>query len=297
MSALTVTVYIDELILQNCIIGLLLLVAVGRISGASTGFIRCFIVSLLSGVISAGVFFVQIPYALSFVVKLAVSILVVLAAYGYENIKRFLKRIVWFYVFSLVCAGAVYMIQSALNTDRLGVVNLTVYADISPVVALCVAFVCYAIAYIISVVKPDSYIENTIYPIELSIGKRKIVTAALVDTGNSICDIYNGYTVIICSEKECKRLFGDLDFTQRKGYRILPCSTVTGQGYMSACLAESAVIHCGNEPLVIMSPLIAMTGELGSTEYGALLPSDILKEIAYEKPKERNRNYVNDKRS
>ena len=111
--------------------------------------------------------------------------------------------------------------------------------------------------------------------ITVSAGNNSITLEGIVDTGNSVEDIFGGGEVIIADGEYVKTLFGEIDPAInreiRSRYRVMPCGTVTGGGTLEAFRCDTALVSDGKRSVRLNKPILAVSKTPLKDDYAAIV--------------------------
>ena len=104
------TVYIDLVCIINFIYDFLILLTVSFTLKRNRK-IYYYILSSLIGVLSIFLLFLKINNIVLFLLKILISVIMVIVAFGYKSIKYTISNIIYFYITSIILAGFLYLIK------------------------------------------------------------------------------------------------------------------------------------------------------------------------------------------
>lgn len=187
---------------------------------------------------SLAIFLPEMPAALSLLMKLALSCVIVLSAMGFGGFKAFLRNTLVFFAVNCLYAGI--MLGLWLFSAPLGMEynNGVSYFDIPLWAILLFTAAAYLILSIIRRVLDSRSALDKKYELKITRGESTAVLSAIPDSGNKLTDFLTGLPVIFCDEEKCgdvcpkeikclMRNEGGQD-AHIKGIRVVPCSTVSG---------------------------------------------------------------------
>lgn len=187
------TIYVDILFLINFIINYLILFTAGHIGAARLRRLRIAAGALVGAVYGVIVFFPAIPLITSFPVKIAMSLLMVLCAFGKTDI---LKNTLLFLAVSLAFGGVVFAASLLGLGDFCEVRGGVYYIHMSVPALLVSSFAAYILLSLIfrrSAARADRKLGN----ITVCANGRELSFCALHDTGNSLRDPATNAPVVI----------------------------------------------------------------------------------------------------
>lgn len=177
-------IYIDELILLNFIIDYLILKTTSKILKQNTTTLKI-VISSLFGEISILYLFVNLNNIELTIFKLLIGIIMNLIAFGFDDIKEFIKNVIYFYMFSFFLGGALYYLKIE------SLVKYQYYLLLIPLIMNILKYFTYNLKNIISLRhKVTIYLKN---------GK-VLYLNGYMDTGNTLKDPYSNKNVIIINK-------------------------------------------------------------------------------------------------
>lgn len=185
-------VYIDLLFLLNLIANYLLLLAAGRMAGAVLVRWRIALGAAAGALYAALIFLPDLTWLAAWPCKLAVGVLMVLAAYGGE---RYLLRVtVLLFGASAALAGAVLGME-LLGSAALTLEHGVLYTVIDIRLLLLTFVACY---FLLSLFfrRVGSH-RGELAQLEISLEEKKVNLTALRDTGHTITDPADNRPVVV----------------------------------------------------------------------------------------------------
>lgn len=193
------TVYADVLFLINFVINMLLLSVTAMISKYPAGLIRKILSASVGAVYSVLMFLPEMDFAGRLPGKLLLLVTMTFVAFGYVNIRTFLKHICLFGGVSLMCGGCVLAYTCFAPEASVAVNNGIVYFNTSPITVIVCAFLCVPVMKIISAVyrrhKNRDYRSILVY----KDGKSALLRV-MIDTGNMLTDPLSGDPVVVAEK-------------------------------------------------------------------------------------------------
>lgn len=268
-------VYADVLIVLNLIVDFFLLRASAKISGLTPGVGRMLGGAAVGAVSSLYIFLPQSGIMLELLFRMAVCLLMTVFTFGFKSIKLYFKNA--FILFAVTCAYAGMMIAFwyIFRPDGMIINNSVVYFDISAVVLAVSSVIGYILFSVFSMIfsKNSKCAERCSITV-FADGKSADMTA-IVDTGNSVEDVFGSSEVIVADKSSIERLFGDISDREKeslkKRYRVLPCGTVTGGGMLEGYRCDSAVITEGKKNITVKNPILAVSKVSLNDDYSAIV--------------------------
>ena len=139
-----------------------------------------------------------------------------------------------------------------------------------------------AVAYLIIAIARKITESNCVYSqkcsIEVLADGFSAKLNAIVDTGNSVEDVFSLSEIIVVDESVAYCLFkgypnGD---NLKRRYRALPISTVGGTSLLDGYRCDKAYINCGEKSKLLKSPILAVAKAEIKDGYNAIVNPKIL---------------------
>lgn len=260
------TVYIDVLILLNTLVNYFMLLGVKVISRTETRRIRLLAGAVLGG-ISSLLALTELG-VLATVIKIATGFLMVRISFPFVSVRTYIKNAFWLFLISFVFAGVNLAAYLFFDTDLMIYSNGTVYFDIDITFLTICTVASYIIISIISRFTDKKIPEKQYYDITLISGGIKNTYKGFLDTGNNLKEPFSFAPVVVTNGK----IYSELHAASGgRRERVIPVSTVNGEGIMHAFRLDGAVFT-GKE---IKEIYLGLSHSLPS-DYDVLLCPDLL---------------------
>ncbi len=266
-------VYADILIVVNILVNYFLFRASAAVTKLEFKPVRLLAASVLGGVFSLIIFIDGLHWVLSAVIKTAFIIISVFVAFKPVSLKVFLKCTAAFLLSNFVFAGIMLACCTVFFPNLVIYKNGVVYFDIDILTLAVASVVCYAVLTLISYFTASRVPPKSIFDFTLFYGDKILSAKALFDTGNGLKDSFSGRPVIIAEADFLEEAFGKgFDCTKMKNYRLVPYSTIKGNGVLPAFLADKVTVTSGDKTVTAFDIYIAVTDKkIISGGYSALL--------------------------
>jgi len=279
-KSLQQVIYADVLIFINTVITFLLLLTVKQFTGAPTGPGRLVLAAFAGGAYSLVILAPEMNFFLVLLSKAAMCVSIVFIAFRAVSLRKMLKSSVLFLAFSFLYAGIMYSLSFIFSFSFVSVNNGSVYFDLSVYSLIIITLVIYGVIRFLRKLFFTPSPEDMIYRAVIYYRENSVNVKALLDTGNSVRDVYTGKPVIILSAGSAQILTGEkLLEIPEKGeipIRFIPVKALSGSRLLPAFTAERAVISFDNNDREVNSPCVAVTDDsLGGEKYQALISGDI----------------------
>lgn len=215
------TVYIDLVCIINFIYDFLILLTVSFTLKRNRK-IYYYILSSLIGVLSIFLLFLKINNIVLFLLKILISVIMVIVAFGYKSIKYTISNIIYFYMTSIVLAGFLYLIKENNSNFNL---NYIVLLIIGPIIL----FIYY---------KSNKKLKNTYsdyYKIKIVFDKIEYNLVSFYDNGNNLKDPVSRKSIIIVGNNRLEKIYNI------RSPVYVPVITVKGTHLMK-CFKPSYII-------------------------------------------------------
>lgn len=138
-----------------------------------------------------------------------------------------------FFFVNFVFVGIMVGLWMIFKPAGIVINNSTVYFDVSATVLLISAFIAYVISAVIIRIYNNKTAKNELYQLTVYYDGQKCSFFAFADSGNNLREPFSDYPVIVADEN----LFKDVPCS-----RVIPVSTVNGEGILKAFKPEKVVI-------------------------------------------------------
>ena len=240
-------IYLDVLVITNCILNLIILQCVCKITHTKISHLRLFLSSFIGGISSLLV----IVNPNGMIKSIAVTILkilligvIIVTAFGLLNAKRFIRYIFLYFFINLIFAGISLLLWQITDSSIIYIKNYTVYFDISLLHLVAAAIIIYIVITVYEWILRRKNNSDENYRAKYSVGNYEIEMPAIADSGNKLCDSFTGTPVVIFY---CSELYEHFNLENENqyalgGFRVTPFSTVSGNGVIPITSKGNVVI-------------------------------------------------------
>ncbi len=242
------TIYIDVLIILNIYINFFLLRTTAKLTHSPLKISRCIVASAYGSIFSLIILFPAVGIPLSLAFKLIAAVTIVIAAFGTGGKIRLLINIIVFFSVNFIFAGVIYAVYSWLRPEFMHFNNTYFYIDFSLAVLVCTTAALYICVCLIRFAFDRIPAGSGYYKIIIRYRDKIISLCGLADTGNALVDYFTGKPVIICGKDKLTEITGyEAPDTDRfpKGFRLIPCSTVSSDGLIPVFRPDEVIILDG----------------------------------------------------
>lgn len=214
-------VYIDLVCIINFIYDFLILLTVSFTLKRNRK-IYNYILSSLIGVLSIFLLFLKINNIVLFLLKILISVIMVIVAFGYKSIKYTISNIIYFYMTSIILAGFLYLIKGNSSNFNLNYIVLLIVGPI-------ILFIYY---------KSNKKLKNTYsdyYKIKIVFDNIEYNLVSFYDNGNNLKDPISRKSIIIVGNSRLEKIYNI------RSPVYVPVITVKGTHLMK-CFKPSYII-------------------------------------------------------
>ena len=288
-------VYIDVLFVLNLFVNYLILLATAKLMRFKSSRWRLLGGAALGGIYALLIFTPVIHIVYTLAAKLLFSLSIVLTSFKNLNLKQTAKAMGCFYGVNFAFAGAMFALWMTVKPKGMVVHNGIVYFDISIITLVITAIAIFFLLSFIGKMSKRHVPDTHKYQLTISMDGQEIRTDALMDTGNSLTDAFSDTPVIVAEYQTLQPLFPahlelffqgkenslvyQMDREWSRRIRLIPFSSMGGEGLLPAFRPDKITIQSGSEAFVAEKVLVAVCrGILPQSEYGALLNPDLINE-------------------
>lgn len=255
------TVYADVLIVINLIIDYFLISLSARILKKNISVLRIILSSLIGAASSLYIFLPRIPIFFEAILKLCVCVLMAFAAFGYKNTKTFFRSLAVISAVSLLYGGGMLAIWYIFKPNGMIINNSVVYFNVSPLFLILFSIIAYLVIVLARKITEVSSVYSQNCKINLIADGNKAEVQAIVDTGNSVEDIFSLSEIIVIDESVAYSIFDGYPTAEqlKRRYRALPLSTVSGVGMLDGYRCDKAYISYNGQSIELKSPILAIS--------------------------------------
>lgn len=269
MQVIYMTVYVDVLIFLNAVVDYLLINLSSAITGNKINPVRHVVTSIAASVFSLAIFLPYLGVVLELLIRISSAIVICLIGYGYRNFRTFIKNYFAFLTVSIIFNGIMSAVWFVFKPQGMVLNNSVVYFNISALEMILISVVSYLIIrLVLSIIRRASPYARRC-KIKLHHEGRFVEVTGIIDTGNSLKDVYFGRQVIIVDKSIALQLFGELG---DKNKLLLPYKTVDGKGTVSAYPCKKAYINNSDTGTV----LVAVANEAIDGDFKAIVNPEIM---------------------
>ncbi len=266
------TIYVDILLVQSLYVNYFLLRAAARLTHTRLHWLRCFAAALVSSLFSLFILLPPLPFVIQLLTKLAAAAATVTMAFG-VNRNTWFKQFICFFLCNFLLAGLLLAVCSQTQQGFATWGNSYWYLDFSLFHLILFTAMAYSFLHLIQFFCSRHHHTNDSYQVFIRLQGKTAVLDGLADTGNTLTDLFSGSPVIVCAASSLSTILNNTPVESLKGYRLLPCETITAQGILPLFRPDEICIR--NLSSGKSRPVDAMIG-IGGTQDSAIFHPKLL---------------------
>ena len=266
-------VYADILILLNFIVDYFLLALTAAILRCSLNVFRQLCGAGVGALSSLYIFLPQSPFVVELMIRFSVAGLMILCGFGFYSWRRFFRTVAVLFAVTFGYGGAMVGLWLLLRPNGMIINNSVVYFNISPLFLVFFSVIAYFLGMLLRNLlakkTPDSKYCRIVFEVE----KRSAEFMGILDSGNSLTDLFGAADVIIADCSVAEKLFGR-DFSPealKNRYRVLPYETISGQELLDGYRCDGGKIFLEDTVTVLERPILAVSKARIQGEYSAIV--------------------------
>ena len=200
-------IYGDIIFVENLLMNYLILFSTAKLTKSRYKKINILLASIAGAIYAVFYYYPGFEYLYTWFLKIIFSLFIIVVAFNPYTLKEFCRKILVFYIVSIIFGGAAFGIYYLINGVKFAYKGIF-YIDSFPVklllasILLAYIFVRFSWGYIISKIKREKIL------LDVSIIKedKKAYLVALLDTGNSLTDPITNLPVLVAEYEAIKEL-------------------------------------------------------------------------------------------
>ncbi len=266
-------IYIDILIIINVFISFLILLCASGLLKEKISRPRLIVACLFGGAYSLVILLPDMGVAGSVLLKTGGAVILSLLAFRVVSFRAFLRSFLSVLFISFAFAGIMFALYVLIKPYNMALNNGAVYFEISVRVFVISALCCYLLIKLFLLLIKRYSPADRLCALTIEINGECAVLKGLIDTGNSLSDVFTGKPVTTVEKAAIRRLLKETD-NERKG--VVPVKTALGTGMLETLRADRMIIDYGGKRYAVNSPILALSETaLADAEYFALVNPDI----------------------
>lgn len=197
------TLYVDIIFIENLIMNYVILLSTGIINKEKNNKIMLIISSIIGGIYSIIECIFKIEIYSNQILKLILSVSMIYVAFKANNIKKFIKQLIIFYLTSFTFGGCAFFLLYYIKPEQIITDSGKYILKIVVLGAILGFFILHTALRIIRS-KVDKKV--TIKLIKIFYNNKSHIVKAMLDTGNLLCDPITKVPVVIVEKNELKNI-------------------------------------------------------------------------------------------
>lgn len=273
-------VYADVLLVVNLFVNYLLLLCSAMIMKKHTGRLRILLGALMGAVYGLVIFLPALPGFIEFGIRLAASAVIVFCTFGFKNLRSFLRCFCTFFAVSFSFGGILLVLWVTVAPIGMVYNNGAVYFDIDLSVLAVSTVVSFAVVSILAHFTARRAPKDSIASVKISYKGKEVSLTALVDTGNSLCETFSGFPVILGEfdglekiiPKAVREFIDGEDVSSSPDMRLVMHKTVSGTGVLPVFRPDYIEVRSVSHSIKTNEVYVAVTkNNLARGEYELIL--------------------------
>ena len=240
-------IYVDILVIVNLFVNYFLLLATAKFFCIKWKTSRLILGEILGGIYSLYILAPELPWFISSVIKLFMSVTIIAATFGIKKPTQFFKILIYFYSVNFLFSGIMMAVWCWFKPNGMQVNNGVVYFNISPVILIISTIISYIIIEAINKIVNKRRLDHKIINLKIKFRTNQISITAKIDTGNFLKEPFSGLPVIVARETSVKPLLPVNTYEQIKDYsadkftdilnlkiRMIPFKTISEESVLPA---------------------------------------------------------------
>lgn len=200
-------IYGDIIFVENLLMNYLILFSTAKLTKSRYKKINILLASVAGAIYAVFYYYPGFEYLYTWFLKIIFSLFIIVVAFNPYTLKEFCRKILVFYIVSIIFGGAAFGIYYLINGVKFAYKGIF-YIDSFPVklllasILLAYIFVRFSWGYIISKIKR----EKVLLDVSIIKEDKKAYLVALLDTGNSLTDPITNLPVLVAEYEAIKEL-------------------------------------------------------------------------------------------
>lgn len=250
-------IYADVLITLNLLINYFLIIATQKLLRKRVKWYRSLSGAFLGALASLYIFIPQTTIVTETAFKIGLSAIISITVFGFVTLKQYLKAVFVFFLVTCCYAGVMIAVWYIFKPYGMAINNSIVYFNFSPLIMVVISVVTYILFLIGNKIFARDSADAQECEISVFIGNRSANYNAIVDTGNSLCDVFGNSEILIVDNEIISKLFDDYNEEKNSRYRVIPFKTVSGEDLLEGYRCDSSVVVCKDKTVTLKKPIIA----------------------------------------
>lgn len=273
------TVYADVLVIINFMVDYFLISAAGLILKKQIKLWRHILAALAGGISCIYIFFAPDSIFLELLLLAGIYAVVSVVAFGMGGWLKFFKSYLILLAVTVSFGGIMNVLCNVFKVRSFLVHNSVVYFNISPMFLCLATVIGYLVFIVFSKIFGARFTSAQSCKVTLFYNGNRTTFDALIDTGNSVKDVFGKREIIIADSSIKYAVFGeknkDNDENLKRRYNPIPCSTVGEVSLLEGYRCDSAKIEKGDKTFNFKSPVLAISKTKIDNDFSGIVNPEI----------------------
>lgn len=252
------TVYADILILVNFTVDYFLLALTSRFLNKSPRLLRLILGAAAGGVFSLYIFLPQINSFIEIAVHVFMCAAMCLITFKMHGIKDFFRSTAVLFAVNFAYSGGMIALWYAFKPYGMIINNSIVYFNISPIFLTFFSLLGYFLVLFFRKIFKKPFTPNAYCSINVTCCGNNLSLSGIVDTGNSLKDVFGISQIFITEYSVINKILGD-EVKNPVRMRKIPCKTVTGEKLLDGFRIDGAEIVFNKRKYTFKNPVLAVS--------------------------------------
>lgn len=252
-------VYADILILVNFAVDYFIIALAALILRIRLKLWRQLLAAFLGGLSSLYIFLPSSNPIIELTVHILIcGILAFVCSYN-GSLKAYFRFAVAIFAVNFAYTGAMIALWLVFKPYGMVINNSVIYFNISPVFLILFSVIGYFLAAFLKKLLAKKFSQSITCKIHTAVGQKTVTLDGIIDTGNSLKDVFGLSQIIISDSDAIKQLFGEhKSSTEYKiRYRAIPCRTIAGRELLDGWRVDRAEVEYLNKKFILKNAVLA----------------------------------------
>lgn len=251
-------VYADILIIVNFIVDYFLLLLSAKFLQKKVRLWRLIVAAAVGGFFSLYIFLPQTNFLCQIAIQLLMCMVLCFITFGFEGIKNFLRSVAVLFAVNFAYSGAMIAVWIVFKPYGMVINNSVVYFNISPIFLILFSVLGYFAVMVLRKLLKKSFSQNAYCFVTVHCDNRTIKLDGIVDSGNSLEDVFGISVIFITDKKVVSNVLGD-EIQNPARFRKIPCNTVAGERLLDGYRIDKAQVVYENKKYDFKNPILAVS--------------------------------------
>lgn len=251
-------VYADVLIIVNFIVDYFLLRLTSRFLHKKPRLWRMLLGGATGGIFSLYILIPQSAFLTEITVDILMCAILCLITFGFGGIKTFFRSAAVLFAVNFAYSGAMIAVWYIFKPYGMVINNSVIYFNISPIFLIVFSVIGYFAVLILRRLLQKNFSPNAYCDVKIFCGERNLSLCGIVDTGNSLRDVFGTTQIFITDEDIVETLLGEQKQNPAR-FRAVPCGTVVGERLLEGYRIDKAEINFNNKNYTFKNPILAVS--------------------------------------